>query len=119
MAISGPGRRAEATLAVKAIAPNIVAEAVIRISARCVSFFATVTGAKSSRPMIEYREAAPSDVAVIVDFQLAMALETEELALDRDVCAKGVQAVFDEPSRGRYFLAGSGGEVIASLLITY
>jgi hypothetical protein len=49
MEISGPARRAEATFAANAMAPNIVAEAVISISARCVSFFATVTGAKSSR----------------------------------------------------------------------
>jgi GNAT superfamily N-acetyltransferase len=69
--------------------------------------------------MIRYREATPSDVPVIVDFQLAMALETEELELDREVCTRGVQAVFDEPSRGRYFLAESEGVVIASLMITY
>jgi len=69
--------------------------------------------------MIDYREATPSDVSVIVDFQVAMALETEELDLDREVCTNGVQAVFDDPSRGRYFLAESEGTVIASLLITY
>ena len=69
--------------------------------------------------MIDYRQATPSDVSVIVDFQLAMALETEELALDREVCALGVKAVFDDPSRGRYFLAQSEGTVVASLLITY
>jgi ribosomal protein S18 acetylase RimI-like enzyme len=69
--------------------------------------------------MIECREGTPSDVPVIVDFQLAMARETEELDLDREVCAGGVQAVFDDPSRGRYFLAESDGAVIASLMITY
>jgi ribosomal protein S18 acetylase RimI-like enzyme len=69
--------------------------------------------------MIEYREATPADVTSIADFQLAMARETEELELDREVCSRGVQAVFDDPSRGRYFLADSDGEVIASLMITY
>ncbi len=69
--------------------------------------------------MIDYRQATPEDVSVIVDFQLAMALETEELALDRVVCSAGVQAVFDDPSRGRYFLAQSEGTVVASLMITY
>jgi len=69
--------------------------------------------------MFEYREAAPFDVATIADFQVAMALETEELDLDREVCTRGVLAVFDDPSRGRYFLAESGGAVIASLMITY
>jgi GNAT superfamily N-acetyltransferase len=69
--------------------------------------------------MIDYREGTPSDVSVIVDFQVAMALETEELELDRDVCMRGVQGVFDDPSRGRYFLAESDGTVVASLMITY
>ena len=69
--------------------------------------------------MIDYRQATPSDVSVIVDFQVAMARETEELDLDREVCTRGVQAVFDDDSRGRYFLAQSEGTVIASLMITY
>src|SRR5258708_38369996 len=69
--------------------------------------------------MIVYREATPSDVSVIVDFQLAMALETEELELDREITTRGVQAVFDDPSRGRYFLAQSQETVSASLMITY
>ncbi len=69
--------------------------------------------------MFDYREASPADVATIVDFQVAMARETEELELDREVCTRGVQALFEDPSRGRYFLAESGGTVIASLMITY
>jgi Acetyltransferase (GNAT) family. len=69
--------------------------------------------------MIEYREATPSDVSTIVEFQVIMARETEELDLDSELCTRGVQAVFDDPSRGRYFLAVSGGAVIASLMITY
>src|SRR5713101_1282116 len=69
--------------------------------------------------MIVYREATPSDVPVIVGFQVAMARETEELELDRDVCSRGVKAVFDDPSRGRYFLAQSDEMAIASLMITY
>lgn len=66
-----------------------------------------------------YREAHVTDRDTIVDFQIAMARETEEIALDRDVCTRGVQAVFDDPSRGRYFVAEEDGRVAASLLITY
>jgi GNAT superfamily N-acetyltransferase len=69
--------------------------------------------------MFDYREGRPADVHTIVEFQVAMARETEELDLDREVCTRGVQALFDDPSRGRYFLAESGGAVIASLMITY
>ena len=69
--------------------------------------------------MIEYREATRSDIATIVDFQVRLATESEELDLDAAVCTRGVTALFDDPSRGRYFLAESGGEVIASLMTTY
>jgi GNAT superfamily N-acetyltransferase len=66
-----------------------------------------------------YREADVTDRDAIVDFQIAMARETEDVALDRDVCTRGVQAVFDDPSRGRYFVAEENGRAVASLLITY
>ncbi len=48
-----------------------------------------------------------------------MARETEELELDRETCGKGVAAVFDDQSLGRYFVAEENGEVVGSLLITY
>jgi GNAT superfamily N-acetyltransferase len=66
-----------------------------------------------------YRDALSADAPAIIDFQLAMARETEELELDREVLTRGVHAVFDDPSLGRYFVAESGGAVVASLLITY
>lgn len=69
--------------------------------------------------MITCRDAHRQDAAVIVEFQIAMARETEEVTLDREVCTRGVEAVFETPALGRYFVAESGGETIASLLITY
>jgi GNAT superfamily N-acetyltransferase len=69
--------------------------------------------------MITVRKAVPEDSRFIVDFQLKMALETENMLLDPDVVTKGVNAVFDDPGKGRYYVAESGGEVISSLLITY
>ena len=65
------------------------------------------------------REARVTDAGAIVEFQLAMARETESVELDPPIVTRGVQAVFDDPSRGRYFVAEAEGEVIASLLITY
>src|SRR5207237_580317 len=59
--------------------------------------------------MAQYRDAIRADAATIVDFQLAMARETEEVALDRDVVTRGVAAVFDDRSRGRYFVAEKQG----------
>jgi GNAT superfamily N-acetyltransferase len=68
---------------------------------------------------VTYRDAAPADAAAIIDFQLAMARETEELDLDRDILTRGVHAVFADTALGRYFIAESGGIVVASLMITY
>jgi GNAT superfamily N-acetyltransferase len=66
-----------------------------------------------------YRSATFSDVDHIVDFQLAMALETEQLELVRSICADGVRAVFEGNSRGQYYIAELEGLVVGSLLITY
>jgi len=68
---------------------------------------------------VTYRDAVPADAPAIIDFQLAMARETEELDLDRDILTRGVHAVFADPALGRYFVAESGGTVVASLMITY
>jgi len=68
---------------------------------------------------VTFRQALRDDAGAIIDFQIAMARETEELDLDRDTCTRGVQGVFADASRGRYFVAESGGRVVGSLLITY
>jgi GNAT superfamily N-acetyltransferase len=68
---------------------------------------------------LRYRDAVRDDAATIVEFQIAMAAETESLDLPRAIVTDGVAAVFDEASLGRYFVAEAGGEVVASLMITY
>ena len=68
---------------------------------------------------IRYRDASRTDAGDIVDFQVAMARETEDVALDRAICTRGVEAVFDDASKGRYFVAEADGRVVASLLITF
>ena len=65
------------------------------------------------------RPAVEADAGAITEFQIAMAHETENMVLDREICSKGVQAVFDNPSHGRYFVAELDGRVIASALVTY
>jgi len=68
---------------------------------------------------ITYRDAHRSDSDAIVAFQIAMARETEDLDLDREILTRGVAAVFGDPQLGRYFVAESDDRVVASLLITY
>jgi ribosomal protein S18 acetylase RimI-like enzyme len=67
----------------------------------------------------QIRKAKKADLSSIVDFQLAMALETENLQLDKATVEKGVAAAYNDPSKGQYFLAEVDGEVAASLMITY
>lgn len=69
--------------------------------------------------MITIREASVDDAKSIIFFQQQMAIETEGLALNEKILTGGVRAVFDDPSKGRYFVAENDGTVIASLLITY
>src|SRR5213594_728625 len=105
---------AEAILAANAMRPNAVAATTIVIKARCRAFFVSVTAMQ-----LHYRGARRDDAPAIIDFQQAMARETEEVELDRETVTRGVHAVFDDPSRGRYFVADGDGRVVASLLITY
>lgn len=69
--------------------------------------------------MVTIREALEGDIPQIIEFQLKMALETENLWLDESTVQKGVKAVFQYPSKGKYFMAETNNEVVGTLLITY
>ena len=69
--------------------------------------------------MINIRKATSEDADVIIDFQQKMAWETEKMTLVPEIIAKGVNAVFTDPSHGQYWVAEDNGIVVASLLITY
>ena len=51
------------------------------------------------------RAATLDDVERLAAWAIAMALETEHKRLDPDTVRRGVRAVLDHPSRGRYFIA--------------
>jgi GNAT superfamily N-acetyltransferase len=65
------------------------------------------------------RQANITDSASIVEFQLAMALETEQLELHKPTVVKGVAAVFADLSKGIYYVADVNGHVVGSLLTTF
>lgn len=69
--------------------------------------------------MVNIRKANPEDAGTIVDFQQAMAWETERMSLNPDTLRNGVNSVFKTFSCGQYWVAEEDGIVIASLLITY
>jgi GNAT superfamily N-acetyltransferase len=65
------------------------------------------------------RPALPADHAVLVEFNRAMAWETEEKSLDADILGRGVRGVFEDPRRGFYLVAARDGAVEGALLVTY
>ena len=66
--------------------------------------------------MIEIRRGRRKDASNIVDFQIRMAKETEDFALDRPTVEKGVHAVFDDPHKGAYWIAELDNKVVGCLL---
>jgi GNAT superfamily N-acetyltransferase len=71
---------------------------------------------------VAVRPATAADVPFLVDCQLAMARETEGLELDPAVLAQGVDAVFRDPRKGCYWLAGAPEDedrLAGCLLTTY
>jgi ribosomal protein S18 acetylase RimI-like enzyme len=67
---------------------------------------------------ITIRKGVPADQDKIVEFNLAMAAETENRVLDRSVLNAGVQAVFNDEQNGFYLVAQRQGRVVGGLLIT-
>ncbi|MCX7984870.1 MAG: GNAT family N-acetyltransferase [Bacteroidetes bacterium] len=68
---------------------------------------------------LKIRFATVDDVETIVDFNARMAFETEGIELDRHRLREGVQAVFDDETKGHYLLAEINGTVVGQLLITH
>lgn len=67
-----------------------------------------------------FRPAGRGDVKKLVEFQVAMAEETEGLHLDRARVTRGVEALLDVPARGCYFVAEHAEDgVVACLGVTY
>ena len=69
--------------------------------------------------MLKIRKGNISDAKIIADFQVYMAKETEDLALDINTVIKGVNKVLDEPERGYYLLCEVDVKVVASLLVLF
>jgi len=65
------------------------------------------------------RLAQKEDVASLVEFNQAMALETEGKKLKPEILHSGVKAVFDDSKKGFYVVAENAGEIVGGLMITY
>jgi len=68
---------------------------------------------------MKVRKATMNDHMKIVEFQQAMANETEGIKLRLDTLEAGVKAVLEDPNKGIYYVTEINEEVVASLLTTF
>ncbi|MGC4051615.1 MAG: GNAT family N-acetyltransferase [Paludibaculum sp.] len=68
---------------------------------------------------ITIRLADPADAEFLVRGNASMALETEHLSLDLDRLRDGVHALFEDTSRGVYYVAEVKGRRVGQMMITY
>lgn len=72
-----------------------------------------------SEPPINVRRADARDADALVEFNLAMARETEAKELAPEVLGAGVRRFIERPHFGFYLVAEDDASVIGSLMITY
>jgi len=65
------------------------------------------------------RRAKPLDADSLIEFNQAMALETESKRLDSQILEKGVRAVFDDERKGFYVVAENDAKIVGGLMITF
>ena len=68
---------------------------------------------------IEIRKAEIKDAAKIVEFQIAMAAETESKTLEKPIVETAVSAVFQDQGKGFYLVVCDGDVAVGSLMITF
>ena len=65
------------------------------------------------------RLAEKTDALDLVEFNQAMALETEGKRLDSDILKSGVEAVFNDEKKGFYVVAEEAGKIVGGLMVTF
>lgn len=65
------------------------------------------------------RTGEPRDSEIIADFNQAMALETENKVLKKNIIRRGVARLIDNPAMGFYLVGGIDDRIYGSLMITY
>lgn len=65
------------------------------------------------------REATAHDIPFLIDFQLKMALETENITLEISSLTLGIQKLFKDPTKGKYYVAVENNEPVGCLMTTF
>ena len=66
----------------------------------------------------EITQGVDADVETIAAFQVEMAMESEGTVLNKDIVSRGVRAVVEDASKGRYYVAKADGKVVGSMMLT-
>lgn len=74
---------------------------------------------RQDKDLMNIRLAEKRDVTALVEFNQAMALETEGKQLHAETLKSGVSAVFEDPNKGFYVVADVNGEIAGGLLVTF
>lgn len=64
------------------------------------------------------RAARPDDASVLVEFNRAIARETENRELPLEVVSNGVEALLDDANKGFYVIAENDGVIAGTLMVT-
>ena len=69
---------------------------------------------------MKIRKATLNDAIALVDFNQAMAFETEKKQLDSDILTAGVNQLLNDENKGFYLVAElPNGEIAGSLMVTF
>lgn len=69
--------------------------------------------------MCDLRAATADDIRLLASWAQAMARETENKHLDPATVEAGVRGIFENPTRGAYFIAERDGQPVGTLMLTY
>ncbi|MHC4759584.1 MAG: GNAT family N-acetyltransferase [Planctomycetota bacterium] len=68
---------------------------------------------------LSIRLAKDTDTETLVDFNVAIALDTERKELSPAVVTKGVQTLLNSPEYGFYIVAESADQIVGSVMVTF
>ena len=68
---------------------------------------------------IAVRRATQSDLYMLIDFQIAMAAESEDKGLDNNRLRRGIESALSSDELALYFVAEIAGEPVGTVMLTW
>ena len=68
---------------------------------------------------IAVRRATQSDLDILIDFQIAMAAESEDKGLDENTLRSGIESALSSDDLALYFVAEIANEPVGTLMLTW